>query len=290
MFGRSIRIYLSDGSTSGLRHVEIANWSGQAIACPRSRFSELKKWSESQRPGVYFLLEKYSTADKSKVYIGESENVFKRLIDHDRKKDFWNEVVLFSSKDENLTKAHIKYLESRLTFITKETDRYYTENGNNPTESTLPRADRDAMEEFVQNIKMILGTLGHKLLEPIQDSVPQRHIDSNAFDEDLLEFNVNGLKAKGKLIDEGFLLMKDSEISIEAMTSSPKKVDQLRDKLIEYNEVIERNKKYCLTKNVVVSSPSYAASLVAGTNRSGPQSWKNKDGKTLKQIEEELVK
>ena len=112
MFGKSIRIYLSDGSPSGLRHVEIANWSGQAIACPRSRFSELKKWSESQRPGVYFLLEKHSTDDKNAVYIGESENVFKRLTDHDRKKDFWNEVILFTSKDENLTKSHIKYLES----------------------------------------------------------------------------------------------------------------------------------------------------------------------------------
>lgn len=67
MFGRSIRIYLSDGSPSGLRHVEIVNWSGQAIACPRSRFSELKEWSESQRPGVYFLLEKHATDDRNTV-------------------------------------------------------------------------------------------------------------------------------------------------------------------------------------------------------------------------------
>ena len=84
MFGRSIRIYLSDGSPSGLRHVEIANWSGQAIACPRSRFSELKNWEESQRPGVYFLLEKHATDGKNTVYVGESENVFRRLTEHDR--------------------------------------------------------------------------------------------------------------------------------------------------------------------------------------------------------------
>jgi hypothetical protein len=211
MFGKSIRIYLSDGSPSGLRHVEIANWSGQAIACPRSRFSELKKWSESQRPGVYFLLEKHSTDDKNAVYIGESENVFKRLTDHDRKKDFWNEVILFTSKDENLTKSHIKYLESRLTKITIESDRYSAENSNNPTESTLPRADKDAMEEFIHNAKMILGTLGHKLLEPINSSSSDEIIpDSDSLIGHRLYFKVNGHSAEGKQSDEGFLLIKGS--------------------------------------------------------------------------------
>ena len=156
-FGRSIRIYLPDGSASGLRHVEIANWSGQAIACPRSRFSELASWEEAQRPGVYFLLEQHSTDDRNTVYIGESENVFRRLNEHDRKKEFWNEVIIFTSKDENLTKAHIKYLEARLVTLTNIADRYSLENGNTPPQSSLPRADKDAMEEFIYNSKMILG-------------------------------------------------------------------------------------------------------------------------------------
>ncbi len=290
MFGKSIRIYLSDGSTSGLRHIEIANWSGQAIACPRSRFSELKNWPESQRPGVYFLFERHSTDDRNTVYIGESENVFKRLTDHDRKKDFWNEVVLFSSKDENLTKAHIKYLESRLTVITKEADRYTAENGNTPSESTLPRADKDAMEEFIQNIKMILGTLGHKLLESLNTSNNTKDSETEILNEQFLEFNVNGHRATGKQIDEGFLLLKNSEISLNTTTSVPGKISQLRLKLIENNDVIEKNEKFHLVRDLIVSSSSYAAALVAGTSRSGPQSWKNKSGKTLKQIEEELIK
>jgi predicted GIY-YIG superfamily endonuclease len=291
MFGKSIRIYLSDGSPSGLRHVEIANWSGQAIACPRSRFSELKNWSESQRPGVYFLLEKHSTDDKNTVYIGESENVYKRLTEHYSKKDFWNEVVLFTSKDEHLTKSHIKYLESRLTNITKEADRYSTENGNKPTQSTLPRADKDAMEEFIHNAKMILGTLGHKLLEPINSS-NNENIGTNA--ESLighkLFFNVNGLSAEGRQNDEGFLLLKNSEISLETTTSIPGKINLMKNKLIEDHIFIEQNNKLILTKDIVLSSSSYAAALVAGTSRSGPQSWKDSNGKTLKALEESLIK
>ncbi|MCV9929224.1 GIY-YIG nuclease family protein [Flavobacterium sp. LS1R49] len=291
MFGKSIRIYLSDGSPSGLRHVEIANWSGQAIACPRSRFSELKKWTESQRPGVYFLLEKHSTDDKNAVYIGESENVYKRLIEHDSKKDFWNEVILFTSKDEHLTKSHIKYLESRLSDITKNADRYTTQNGNKPTESTLPRAEKDAMEEFIHNAKMILGTLGHKLLEPI-NSTNSENIYTNT--ESLFEhkffFNVNGLSAEGKQNDEGFLLIKNSEISIETTTSIPGKINSMRNKLIEDQILIKKNNRLILTKDIILSSSSYAAALVAGTSRSGPQSWKDSNGKTLKALEESLIK
>lgn len=291
MFGKSIRIYLSDGSPSGLRHVEIANWSGQAIACPRSRFSELKKWSESQRPGVYFLLEKHSTDDKNAVYIGESENVFKRLTDHDRKKDFWNEVILFTSKDENLTKSHIKYLESRLTKITIESDRYSAENSNNPTESTLPRADKDAMEEFIHNAKMILGTLGHKLLEPINSSSSDEIIpDSDSLIGHRLYFKVNGHSAEGKQSDEGFLLIKGSEISLQTTASIPGKIKLMRQKLIEDKILIEQSDKLVLMKDIVLSSSSYAGALVAGTSRSGPQSWKNSKGKTLKSIEEKLMK
>jgi len=291
MFGRSIKIYLSDGSASGLRHVEIANWSGQAIACPRSRFSELKNWDESQRPGVYFLLERHSTDQKNTVYIGESENVFKRLIEHDRKKDFWNEVIIFTSKDENLTKSHIKYLEARLTDLTFKADRYNLENGNKPTKSTLPRADKDAMEEFIHNSRILLGTLGHKLLDPINSTeIKNEGIQSGTLSGRRLYFSVNGLLSEGKPSDEGFILLKDSELSLQTTTSIPGKINQLRDRLIEERVLIEENDKLILSKDIVLSSPSYAAALVAGTSRSGPQSWKDATGKTLKALEENLIK
>ncbi len=290
-FGRSIRIYLPDGSASGLRHVEIANWSGQAIACPRSRFSELASWEEAQRPGVYFLLEQHSTDDRSTVYIGESENVFKRLNDHDRKKEFWNEVIIFTSKDENLTKAHIKYLEARLVTLTIIADRYSLENGNTPPQSSLPRADKDAMEEFIYNSKMILGTLGHKLLEPLTLPMQEEvNKDNETIMRIELYFNVNNIKAIGQQSDEGFILIENSKISKETTQSIPGKVTQLRNKLIEDGILKDNGKDYVLTKSTLISSPSYAAALVAGTSRSGPQSWKDKNGKTLKEIEENLLK
>jgi hypothetical protein len=292
MFGKSIKIYLSDGSPIGLRHVEIANWSGQAVACPRNKFSELKKWEESQRPGVYFLIEKNSNEESNRVYIGESENVYKRLIDHDRGKDFWNEVIILTSKDENLTKSHIKYVEARLSKLTNIADRYILENGNKPTESSLPRADKDAMEEFIHNSRIVLGTLGHKFLEPINSLSSNLGEETNpeVLTGKNLYFTVNGLKSQGKLSDEGFILIKNSEISLKVTNSMPGKINELRNKLVVENVLVESNKKLILTKDIVLSSPSYAAALVAGTSRSGPQSWKDINSKTLKSLEESLIK
>src|SRR5689334_224541 len=136
--GRSIRIYLDKGEVSGIRHAELVNWTGQALLSPRSRIGELSAWEHVlQRPGVYFLLgaEQLSSPE---VYIGESESVLERLKQHVGE-DFWHEALFFTSKDENLTKSHVKYLESRLVDDARKAKRYSVRNGNQPTQSGLPR-------------------------------------------------------------------------------------------------------------------------------------------------------
>ena len=165
--GKSIRIYLADATVSGIRYAEVVNWTGHAVACPRSRLGDLSAWPETAKPGVYLFFEARLGDAKPIAYIGESENVVGRLTSHDREKDFWNEAVLFTSKDENLTKAHVKFLEATLVGLARQADRYNLENGNTPPEASLPRADRDAMAEFTENIRMVLGTLGYPLLEPL---------------------------------------------------------------------------------------------------------------------------
>lgn len=133
--GKTIKIYLANESVSGIRHAEIANWSGQALACPRSRFQELREWLEVQRPGIYFLFGVDDQTAEEAVYIGEAEVVLDRLASHMSGKDFWTEVITFTSKDENLTKAHVRYLESRLIGMARRAGRYSLANA---TSSQLP--------------------------------------------------------------------------------------------------------------------------------------------------------
>lgn len=290
-FGRKVTIYLADGAPSGIRHVEIANWSGQAIACPRSRLNELKDWSEAQRPGVYFLLEKQTAETGDRAYIGESENVVKRLSQQDKNQDFWNEVIIFTSKDENLTKGHIKYLESRLTAISIEADRYKIENGSTPTESLLPRADKDSMEEYIHNLRIIMGTLGHRVLEPIK-VVENSQIEAPSkpkLSKFIFNFSIRDLNATGQQTDDGFVLFKGSDISGKTSKSMPGKTLSIREKWISDGTLVPNGENFKLTKDSILSSSSYAAVLVAGTSRSGPQSWIDENGRSLKAVEEILL-
>ncbi len=290
-FGRKVTIFLSDGAPSGIRHVEIANWSGQAIACPRSRLNKLRDWVEAQRPGVYFLLEKQTAETGDRAYIGESENVAKRLTQQEKNQDFWNEAIIFTSKDENLTKGHIKYLESRLTAISIDADRYKIENANTPTESQLPRADKDAMEEFIHNLRIVLGTLGHRVLEPVKITTqqPQDGPSKPGLSQFIFSFSIRGLHATGQQTDDGFVLFKGSDVSGKTTGSMPGKTLSIREKWITDGTLQPFGDNFRLTKDCIVSSSSYAAVIVAGTSRSGPQSWIDEKGRSLKAVEESLL-
>ena len=291
--GKSIRVYLADATVTGIRYAELVNWTGHAIACPRNRLSELPSWPEAAKPGVYFLFESRFGDSKPVAYIGESENVSQRLTTHDRNKEFWNEVVIFTSKDENLTKAHIKYLESSLVSLSKEADRYQLENGNTPPESSLPRADRDAMAEFVDNIRMVLGILGYQILEPIlrtkatlegtTSTTPLENGGSTVSD---LIFRVNNLIAFGALTDEGFVLKKGSQLSCTNTESIPGKLVSIKGRLLADGALAADGERLIATEDILLSSSTYAAAIVAGTSRSGPQSWKTPSGKTLKDMED----
>ena len=293
-FGKSVRIFLPDAVVTGIRHAEIINRTGQAIACPRSRLDELKQWTETAKPGVYFLFEARLGDSKPSAYIGESESVSERLLNHDRKKDFWNDVVIFSSKDDNLNKSHIKYLESRLESLAKTADRYKLENSNTPTLSSLSRADRDSMEELLEDIRLVLGTLGYPILEPlIQPSVissaASSPLPSTGPATDELVFKVHQLVARGVQTDEGFVLKKGSTASKSNSDSLSTKLVKLKEQFVADGRMIAEDEQLRLAEDILMSSSSYAAAIIAGTSRSGPQSWYTADGKSLKDLEDLAV-
>jgi hypothetical protein len=230
-------------------------------------------------------------ADSETVMNGESENVVKRISQQDKNQDFWNEVIIFTSKDENLTKGHIKYLESRLTSISIEADRYKIENGNNPTASMLPRADKDAMEEFIHNLRIVLGTLGHRVLEPVKvvkQQAPDVPLKLN-LSQFTFSFSIRGLHATGQQTDDGFVLFKGADVSSKTSKSMPGKILAIREKWIADGTLQPEGENYRLTKDSIFSSSSYAAAIVAGTSRSGPQSWIDEQGRSLKAVEEILL-
>ena len=118
MKGRTVRMYLVDGIPGGVMTVEIMNWTGMVTVAPRTQLADLATRTEIRRTGIYVLAgdNPESSTLPEAIYIGESDSVWERLIQHskDQAKDFWRRTVIITSKDDNLTKAHVRYLESRL--------------------------------------------------------------------------------------------------------------------------------------------------------------------------------
>ncbi len=124
----TIKLFLVQGDAKRLRTAELSNWTGKAIAGPRSEFEDVLSREEAANSGVYFITGSEPEIGKTAVYVGEAESIRDRLRNH-LDKDFWNHVIFFISKDENLTKAHIRYLEGRLIEQAKKTGRSVVMNG-----------------------------------------------------------------------------------------------------------------------------------------------------------------
>ena len=299
-FGKSIRIYLKDGNVTGIKFGEVVNQTIQSISCPRLRVGELSTLLEAKRPGVYFLMGLDEETGEAKAYIGEAENVFDRLQSHILNKDFWNEVIIFVSKDENLTKSHVKYLESRLIQTALSIKRYKIDNNNQSQASALPPADRDAMEEFLTYIKLLVGVFGHKLLEEVTNKNFEQPISAKKPDAlpivnhtEILEtqneyfVNVSDIKAKAIQTDEGIVVLKSSELAMNIMNSLSFGYREFREKLINNGSLKLSGDKYIFEKDVLFDSPSQAAGIIVGYSINGPSNWKNSQGKSLKEVEKE---
>ena len=283
--GKTIRIYLADGTPGGIRHAELMNWSGQAMVCPRSRFDELSSWSECQRPGVYVLVGEDEAGGV--IYIGEAENVLVRIQSHLKNKEFWTRVVFFTSKDENLTKVHVKYLEARLIEMATEAGRSRVENGNSPQRPALPRADRDAMEEFLGPIATLLGALGFPFLQPIPTAS-----NGTAASGGRMSFKPakRVIDAQGAWVNDEFVVYAGSIGDLETRHHLGSGYRQLKEALMEDKSIVKvSDKTFRFTRDVLFSSPSAAAAVLAGGAYNGREAWKDTSGRSIKAIEEEMA-
>ncbi len=167
--GRQIRLFLVNGTPTGLITAEIINWTGHALSGPYSRLQDLLKRPETSRSGVYFLIgDDGEDPTRLRLYIGESENTRDRLYQHDKSdsKDFAERVCIVTSKDANLTKGHIRYLEARLIEVASKAGRVVLDNGTRPPVPALPEADISDMEFFLSQIAVVLPILGFDFLRP----------------------------------------------------------------------------------------------------------------------------
>jgi hypothetical protein len=277
-FGKTIKLFLIDGDPNGRMSCELSNWTGKAYKLPRIKVKDCTDRPDLNSTGVYLLFGK-SDEGKDIVYLGEAESIFKRLGQHLNQKDFWNEAIVFISKDENLNKAHIKYLENRLFEIARSTGRYQVENSMVPTQSSISESDRAEMEEFIDHVKMLVNTLGHKVFEEKREFKPQR------INESFYIKAARGANAQGEPTSDGFVVFKGSRATATSVPSTMNSLLAMRERLVSDGVLVRTDDVLTFSEDFIFSSPSTAAAIVMGRNANGLTEWKQVGGKSLKEFE-----
>jgi hypothetical protein len=276
----TIRLFLVHGDPKRLRIAELSNWTGKAVSAPRTEFEGVLAREESEKSGIYFLTGTDPETGKPAIYIGEAECIRDRIKNHNDK-DFWNQVTFFVSKDENLTKGHIRYLEGKLLELGKSAGRAVVTNGQG-SGSKLPESDRGEMEVFLEKINQLLPVLGIDLLVPMAGATTR-----DAPTSKLLHCEIKGLKATGFRSANGFLVQKGSEAVASERPSSEKWpwIRNLRQKLKDDGVLSEKGDRLLFTKDIEFASPSAAAAVIHGGHANGLTAWKDANGHTLKELE-----
>jgi hypothetical protein len=287
--GKSIKVFLADGTPGGIITAEIMNWTGHVLAAPRSRLADLLQRPEASRPGLYVLLGEKPDGDEQLAYIGETENIAERLTQHARPedkggKDFWRRTFVITSKDANLTKGHLRFVESRLISIALAANRIALENskGTQTEYGMLPEADRADMLYFIEQIRLVLPVLGLDLLRETP-TLTSSEAGGNVAQSPLFTLAAPklGITAKAQEVDGEFVVQAGS-LARATWTQNnwndgySKLHQQLRQQGVL---APASNGLLRFTCGHAFSSPSAASAVIMGRADNGRKSWKLQDSK-----------
>lgn len=294
--GRTLKLFLVDGAANGLVTAEIMNWTGHVLVGPRSQLAELIQRPESGRPALYILAGPDTGASlQTEIYIGETSKASRRLIQHNRSeadngKDFWERACIITSKDPNLTSAHIFHLQGRLIELGRQALRAVVQNVKADKVDDLPEPDLADMEFFLAQVLTILPVIGMDYFRPPPSvaaiavttggAVPGVDSDLAATSARVSPLFNGGLKtvgitAQGRQINGEFVVSKGSlaRLHWEGVESS---YTALFKELVQAGVLAPTpdGKFNTFTRDYAFSSPSAAAAVVTGRNANGRMHWR----------------
>lgn len=290
MIGKKVTVFMTEGTDVGPRIIEIGNWSGKALYTPRSSANETLNRSEFDNCGIYILKSIPTNKDYTeRIYIGEAENLRKRIKDHlkNSDKDFFTEIIIFISSI--LTKSHIRFLESKLINEAIKAKSAEIENSNLTGLPFLPEAEVSDMIYFLEQIRLILPLAGFRFLIPTAISDNQTiESEKNVKDIEYYHIKHSTLIATMYEDDKGFIVKKGSQANKNLSNSITQTYRDLKKKLISDGSLIEYPDLYIFNNDVVFNSISAASNIVLGRQSNGNTEWINNDEKSYKQRQLEI--
>lgn len=273
-FGKTIQIFLPDGNPRSIKLAEITSRTLQAILIPRAKLDEAKKREELRQCSVYYLIGASDEDVKQQIYVGEAEDAYTRLRQHNKAKDFWITTIAIVSKTHHLTKTHIKYLEW-LSYKEAETvGRYVLENANVPSKPFVSESMEADLRDNFETIKLLVSTLGHPIFDKI--AKPKK--------KDIIYCVGKDASAKGEYTEDGLVVFSGSKCNFNEVNSAKNYVRNARQELIDEGILQQSGSVYEFKVNHIFSSPSRAAAVVLAREANGWIEWKYENGKTISEV------
>lgn len=262
-----------NGQPDGIRSIRRHLSTMTTYVIPRPLLAEAKKISNTNRPGIYYLISENDNNKIAQLYVGQTRNGIIRLDDHNRSKDFWNKAIMFLADSKTFTLDMISGLEAYA--INKATDakRYKVENTVNP-KYEIDEYDLPLIEEVYEEIRFIMATQGYKM-ESSENSINEANT---------LHTTRNGVNAFGAYDGDHFEVLEGSQIDFSRRVKL-EKYNAQREKLLNDGDIIaDKNGVYILKVSLEFNTPSGASDFVLGGSTNGWIEWKNREEKTLDEI------
>lgn len=275
---KTIQIFLPDGNARSIRIAEITSRTIHAIQIPRSKVRAADVRPEPKNVGVYFLFGDVEESAKPHVYIGEAEDCYQRLLQHNQSKDFWTTGVVITSKTQAFDKAQARYLEWYFLQQAKRIGRYHLENTTAPGEPYLAESTKADLYDYIGTTRILLSTLGFPLLQKLDGPEERREVFH-------CRIHKLGIEARGKYTEDGLVVLEGSQARLDDINDKAKWVRDRRQKLRDDGVLIENGDHLIFAEDYIFNSPSAAAQTVLGRPANGWSQWRNKAGKTLDELE-----
>jgi hypothetical protein len=267
---QTIQIFLPQGEPRGIRIADITTRIVQVVVVPRSKLLTADR-PELNKVGLYFLFAASSETGTPEVYIGEAEDCLVRLKQHNAKLDFWSTAAVVTSKTDNLTKAHGRYLEWLAITRAAKADRYVLHNSTSPSQPHVTEPQAAEMEEVFETAATLLSSLGYPVFEALRAKRKGR----------TMYFTRSDFSAEGQLTDDGFVVFKGSTVSQQETHATSHNWAPMRKKLFEEGVLEEADGTIRFSRDHLFGSPSTAGAVANNHNVNGWIVWKDKEGRTL---------
>jgi hypothetical protein len=277
--GATIKVFLADGTPLGLRVIEKSNWTGRGFDFARPEWTTVRAREDFAKPGVY-VLTGLTDDGQPRAYIGEADELRARINQHfsgPGAKEFWTRAIAFVSKDENLNKAHVRFLEARLVALGIAAKRVKLENATAPAVPALSEYDRSEAQTFLDEMLVIYPLLG------IDAFAPPPKQEHGAL---VLRLTGRGIEARGRDAAEGFIVYAGSQAAKTETAGLNDYVSKLRAVLQASGVLADNGPNLSVVQDYTFASPSTAAGAMLGRTANGRTEWKDAAGRSLKAIQE----